>query len=90
MNINDLLIKDVMIMDLQATDKKARLMKWSKNYTMVRISDIDTYKEGILKREAQTSTGFRRRHRYASRKNSAVKEPTVLFAKSKKVLIMKH
>ena len=29
-NINDLLIKDVMIMDLQATDKKARLMKWSK------------------------------------------------------------
>lgn len=38
MNINDLLIKDVMIMDLQATDKKARLMKWSKNYTMVAAS----------------------------------------------------
>ena len=56
-----------------------------KLYDGGRISDIDTYKEGILKREAQTSTEFRRRHRYASRKNSAVKEPTVLLLKVKGV-----
>lgn len=60
-------------------------MKWSKNYTMVkRISDIDTYKEGILKREAQTSTGLGDGIAMPHAKNSAVKEPTVLFAKSKK------
>ena len=84
MNINDLLIKDVMIMDLQATDKKARLMKWSK---IIRwwycISDIDTYKEGILKREAQTSTGLATASLCLTQ-NSAVKEPTVLSLKVKR------
>ncbi len=44
-------------------------MKWSKNYTMVAASlTLTLTKKEFLKREAQTSTGFRRRHRYASRK----------------------
>ncbi|MBF6457406.1 hypothetical protein IU432_28720, partial [Nocardia cyriacigeorgica] len=48
MNINDLLIKDVMIMDLQATDKKGAIDEMvQKLYDGGRISDIDTYKEGI-------------------------------------------
>lgn len=33
-------------------------MKWSKMFDAGRISDIETYKEGILAREAQTSTGL--------------------------------
>ena len=68
MNINDLLIKDVMIMDLQATDKKGAIDEMvQKLYDGGRISDIDTYKEGILKRSTNIDW-FRRRHRYASRK----------------------
>lgn len=31
MDIKDLLIKDAMIMNLQATTKKLQLMKWFKN-----------------------------------------------------------
>lgn len=38
MNINDLLIKDVMIMDLQATDKKGAIDEMVQNYTMVAAS----------------------------------------------------
>ena len=60
MKINDLLLKDAMIMDLQATDK-----------------------EGILAREAQTSTGLGDGIAMPHAKNQAVNEATVLFAKSK-------
>lgn len=36
MNINDLLIKEAMIMDLQATEKKKlRSMRWYKSFTML-------------------------------------------------------
>jgi PTS system fructose-specific IIC component len=58
MDIKDLLIKDAMIMDLQATTKKAAIDEMvQKMYDAGRISDIAVYKEGILNREAQTSTG---------------------------------
>ena len=59
MKINDLLLKDAMIMDLQATDKKGAIDEMvAKLYEVGRISDIAVYKEGILAREAQTSTGL--------------------------------
>ncbi|OJG67868.1 PTS system, Fru family, IIC component [Enterococcus moraviensis] len=83
MNIKDLLVKDVMIMDLQATDKKGAIDEMvQKMYDGGRISDIETYKEGILAREAQTSTGLGDGIAMPHAKNSAVKEATVLFAKS--------
>jgi PTS system fructose-specific IIC component len=83
MNINDLLIKKAMIMDLQATDKKGAIDEMvQKMYDSGRISDIDIYKEGILAREAQTSTGLGDGIAMPHAKNSAVKEATVLFAKS--------
>ncbi|WP_430606537.1 PTS system fructose-specific transporter subunit IIABC [Enterococcus sp. AZ170] len=83
MNIKDLLVKDVMIMDLQATDKKGAIDEMvQKMYDGGRISDIDTYKNGILAREAQTSTGLGDGIAMPHAKNSAVKEATVLFAKS--------
>ncbi|WP_430603439.1 PTS system fructose-specific family, IIABC component [Enterococcus sp. DIV0724b] len=85
MNIKDLLVKDVMIMDLQATDKKGAIDEMVKKmYDGGRISDIETYKEGILAREAQTSTGLGDGIAMPHAKNSAVKEATVLFAKSNK------
>ncbi|MEL5938096.1 PTS sugar transporter subunit IIA, partial [Tetragenococcus halophilus] len=59
MNINDLLIKEAMIMDLQATEKKAAIDEMvQKLYDVGRITDIDQFKDGILAREEQTSTGL--------------------------------
>lgn len=85
MDIKDLLIKEAMIMDLQATDKKGAIDEMvQKMYDAGRISDINTYKEGILAREAQTSTGLGDGIAMPHAKNSAVKEATVLFAKSNK------
>ena len=85
MNIKDLMIKDAMIMDLQATDKKGAIDEMvQKMFAAGRISDIETYKEGILAREAQTSTGLGDGIAMPHAKNAAVKEATVLFAKSNK------
>lgn len=84
MNIKDLMIKEAMIMDLQATDKAGAIDEMvQKMYDAGRISDIDTYKQGILAREAQTSTGLGDGIAMPHAKNAAVKEATVLFAKSK-------
>ncbi|WP_206856042.1 PTS fructose transporter subunit IIABC [Candidatus Enterococcus mangumiae] len=85
MEIKDLMIKDAMIMDLQATDKKGAIDEMvQKMYDAGRISDIEIYKEGILAREAQTSTGLGDGIAMPHAKNAAVKEATVLFAKSNK------
>ncbi|MGX7172519.1 PTS fructose transporter subunit IIABC [Enterococcus ratti] len=85
MNIKDLMIKEAMIMDLQATDKTGAIDEMvQKMYEAGRISDIETYKKGILAREAQTSTGLGDGIAMPHAKNAAVKEATVLFAKSKK------
>lgn len=85
MNIKDLMVKEAMIMDLQATDKKGAIDEMvQKMFDAGRISDIETYKEGILAREAQTSTGLGDGIAMPHAKNSAVKEATVLFAKSQK------
>lgn len=84
MNINDLLIKDAMIMDLKAQDKKSAIDEMvQKLYDVGRINDIDKYKKGILEREAQTSTGLGDGIAMPHAKNAAVNEATVLFAKSK-------
>lgn len=85
MDIKELLIKDAMIMDLQAVTKEAAIDEMvQKMYDAGRISDIDVYKEGILKRESQTSTGLGDGIAMPHAKNSSVKEATVLFAKSQK------
>ncbi|WP_368252395.1 PTS sugar transporter subunit IIA, partial [Enterococcus sp. 2201sp1_2201st1_B8_2201SCRN_220225] len=87
MKINELLIKDAMIMDLAATDKASAIDEMvDKLYETGRITDKTVFKEGILKREAQTSTGLGDGIAMPHAKNAAVKEATVLFAKSKKGL----
>lgn len=87
MNINDLLRKDAMIMDLKATTKQEAIAEMvQKLYDVGAISDIETFKTGILAREAQTSTGLGDGVAMPHAKNAAVKRPTVLFAKSKQGL----
>ena len=83
MKITDLLIKDAMIMDLKAPTKQAAIDEMvEKLYQVGRISDVKTFKDGILAREAQTSTGLGDGIAMPHAKNAAVKEATVLFAKS--------
>ena len=53
MKINDLLRKDLMIMDLQATEKEAVVDEMiSHLYKQDVIEDISVFKEGIMNREA--------------------------------------
>ena len=85
MRIQDLLRKDVMLLDLQATEKRAAIEEMI--HSLVEhgyVTDFETFKEGILAREALTSTGLGDGIAMPHSKNAAVKEATVLFAKSNK------
>ena len=85
MKIQDLLRKDVMLLDLQATEKTAVIEEMIKSLTdHGYVTDFETFKEGILARESLTSTGLGDGIAMPHSKNSAVKEATVLFAKSNK------
>ncbi|NQJ68065.1 PTS transporter subunit EIIA [Streptococcus suis] len=85
MKIQDVLRKDVMLLDLQATSKEAVIDEMitslvDKGY----VTDFDVFKTGIMNREAQTTTGLGDGIAMPHAKNAAVKEATVLFAKSSK------
>ncbi|MGV3328664.1 PTS fructose transporter subunit IIABC [Streptococcus suis] len=85
MKIQDVLRKDVMSLDLQATSKEAVIDEMiaslvDKGY----VTDFDVFKTGIMNREAQTTTGLGDGIAMPHAKNAAVKEATVLFAKSNK------
>ena len=85
MKIQDLLRKDVMLLDLQATEKTAVIEEMIKSLVdHGYVTDFEIFKEGILAREALTSTGLGEGIAMPHSKNSAVKEATVLFAKSNK------
>ncbi|WP_424475568.1 PTS fructose transporter subunit IIABC [Oceanobacillus kimchii] len=83
MAVTDLLRKDIMIMDLKSTDKQSVIEEMINNLHKYRvINDVDTFKEAILNREAQSSTGLGDGIAMPHAKTSSVKEPAVLFAKS--------
>lgn len=83
MKIQDLLRKDVMILDLKATSKEAAIDEMITSLVEQGVvTDFDTFKEGIMNREVQTSTGLGDGIAMPHSKNAAVKEATVLFAKS--------
>lgn len=85
MKIQDLLRKGVMLLDLQATEKTAVIEEMIKSLTdHGYVTDFEIFKEGILAREALTSTGLGDGIAMPHSKNAAVKEATVLFAKSNK------
>lgn len=85
MKIQDVLRKDVMLLDLQATSKEAVIDEMitslvDKGY----VTDFEVFKTGILNREAQTTTGIGDGIAMPHAKKAAVKVATVLFAKSNK------
>ena len=85
MKIQDLLNKKVMLLDLQATTKEAAIDEMINSLVDNGVvTDFDVFKAGIMAREAQTSTGLGDGIAMPHSKNEAVKEATVLFAKSNK------
>ncbi|HFV2828501.1 TPA: fructose-specific PTS transporter subunit EIIC [Streptococcus agalactiae] len=83
MKIQDLLKKEVMIMDLKATSKEAAIDEMiTKLVDTGVVTNFAIFKDGIMKREAQTSTELGDGIAMPHSKNAAVKEATVLFAKS--------
>ena len=85
MKIQDVLNKNVMLFDLQATDKESVINEMVQSLVDNGVvTDFETFKTGIMNREAQTSTGLGDGIAMPHSKNEAVKEATVLFAKSNK------
>lgn len=83
MRITDLMIKETMIMNLQATTKEAAIDELIASLAASgRINDQTLFKEKILAREAQSSTGIGGGIAMPHAKTTAVNEATVVFAKS--------
>ncbi|MBC1521985.1 PTS transporter subunit EIIA [Listeria aquatica] len=83
MKITDLLSKDVMIMSLKATTKEGAIDEMIASLEEHgKINDPVLFKEQIMKREAQSSTGIGDGIAMPHAKTKAVNTPTVVFAKS--------
>ncbi|MBA5938910.1 PTS fructose transporter subunit IIABC [Leuconostoc citreum] len=83
MKISELLVPEVMILDLKAKSKQAAFEEMiNRLYEAGRITDKKVFLEGILARESQTTTGLGDGIAMPHAKNSAVKMPTVAFARS--------
>lgn len=84
MRIKDLLKKELMIMDLKSTEKLEAIDEMVKKMKEVGvISDEKIFKDFILKREEKGTTGLGEGIAMPHAKVAVVKEPAVLFAKSK-------
>lgn len=82
MKIQDLLQKNAMILSLNATNKADAISEMvQKLVDAGYVTDYDTFKDGILAREALTTTGLGDGIAMPHSKNAAVKEAVVLFAK---------
>lgn len=85
MKIQDLLKKDLMLLDLQAITKEMAIDEMITNLVEKNIvHDFETFKKGIMAREEQMTTGLGDGIAMPHAKNIVVAEPAVLFAKSSK------
>ena len=85
MKITDLLKKDTVIIDLAATSKAAAIDEMTKKLDEAgRLNSLDGFREAILKRESQSTTGIGEGIAIPHAKTDAVKTPSILFAKSTK------
>lgn len=83
MRVTELLRKDIMLMDLQSTTKEAVIDEMIDNLAKHKvINNKNLFKEAIIKREEQSSTGLGNGIAMPHAKTKAVDEATVLFAKS--------
>lgn len=84
MKITDLMIERAMVLDMQATTKEGAIDELIASLERNgRINDPKLFKEMILKREAQSSTGIGDGIAMPHAKTKAVNEATVVFGRSK-------
>ncbi len=84
MEITELLKPNLMIMDLQATDKRGVLDEMiNRLFESGIINDQDVYRQDILKREQEATTGIGDGIAMPHARNAAVQQPDVLFARSR-------
>ncbi|MCL1631809.1 fructose-specific PTS transporter subunit EIIC [Sporolactobacillus sp. CPB3-1] len=85
MRITDLMIEKTMVLDMKATDKEEAIDELIDSlHRNGRINDPVLFKEMILKREAQSSTGIGDGIAMPHAKTRAVNEATVVFGRSQK------
>ncbi|MCQ4085979.1 fructose-specific PTS transporter subunit EIIC [Saccharibacillus sp. JS10] len=83
MRITDLMIEPVMILDLRSITKEAVIDELIASLNKSgRINDAAAFRQAILAREAQSSTGIGEGIAMPHAKTSAVNEPTIVFGKS--------
>lgn len=83
MKIKDIMLKELMILPLTADTKQGVIAEMAARlHDEGLIDDLELFREGILNREAQTSTGIGDGIAMPHAKNAAVKRPAVVFAKS--------
>lgn len=83
MKITDLMLKETMIMNLQARTKEAAIDEMIASLARHgRINDPVLFKQKILQREAEASTGIGGGIAMPHAKTAAVNQATVVFAKS--------
>lgn len=84
MDIRELMLKDIMIMDLKATTKAEVIDEMVHNYYVHGIIDDEAlYKQDIIKREQESSTGMGDGIAIPHAHDKAVKKAAVMFARSK-------
>ncbi|HLR59123.1 MAG TPA: PTS sugar transporter subunit IIA [Pseudogracilibacillus sp.] len=86
MEITALLQKDTIILDLQSRSKDEVLSELINSLDRAnKLHDREQFKLDILKRETQSSTGVGDAIAIPHAKSTAVKEPAIVFGRSKHV-----
>ncbi|MDC3416186.1 PTS fructose transporter subunit IIABC [Aquibacillus salsiterrae] len=84
MNITDLLKKDTILLDLGSNSKEAVIDELVTKLDQAgRLNNKEKFKEAILAREAQSTTGIGEGIAIPHAKTSAVKTPAIAFGRSK-------
>ncbi|MDY3005989.1 fructose-specific PTS transporter subunit EIIC [Anaerococcus porci] len=87
MEIKDLLKRNLMIMELKASNKMDVIDEISQKFFDEGIVESkEEFKQGLIKREEETSTALGEGIAMPHSKNDTVKEPAVLFAKKEEGL----
>ncbi|WP_138418395.1 PTS fructose transporter subunit IIABC [Aquibacillus sediminis] len=83
MNITELLKKDTIILQLKATTKSSVIDELvDKLADAGRLNDKEAFKQGILNRESQSTTGIGDGIAIPHAKSEAVKQPSIVFGRS--------
>ncbi|TLS39066.1 PTS fructose transporter subunit IIABC [Pseudalkalibacillus caeni] len=83
MKISDLLTKETMILDLESSRKEDVIDELAEQlYSAGKLDDLKKFKEAILEREAQSTTGIGEGIAIPHAKTAAVKTPAIGFGRS--------